>query len=181
MTVRRMPLSEVLATYRPPVGGDTWKRAIPDLLADPDDARIVDLLRAELLEHGDFREPIVVEPAEGDVLNGLHRIVAAVLSEHAALDVADTYEDLPEKRRIQIGLAARPVTSALVDRLTKVLFSFPFAGGWTNCDLLFPGDDELTGWWNCPAGLDEALGAELVGRAAAAGIRLTVISISPAE
>jgi hypothetical protein len=176
-----MPLREVLATYRPPVGGDTWKKAIPDLLADADDARIVDLLRAELQEHGDFREPIVVEPAERDVLNGLHRIVAAVLSEHGALDVADTYEDLPQKRRIQIVLAARPVTAALVDRLTKVLFSFPFGGGWTNCDLLFPGDADLTGWWNCPAGLDERLGEELIGRAAAAGIRLTVVSIDPAD
>src|SRR4051794_32613762 len=105
-----MPLREVLATYRPPVGGETWKKAIPDLLADADDARIVDLLRAELQEHGDFREPIVVEPAEGDILDGLHRIVAAVLSGHDALDVADTYEDLPPKRRIQIVLAARPVT-----------------------------------------------------------------------
>lgn len=176
-----MPITEILATYRPPAGGDTWKRAIPDLLADPDDARVVDLLRAELVAHGDFREPIVVEPAEGDVLNGLHRIVAAVLSKHEALDVTDTYDDLPEKRRIAIGLRVAPVTAALVDRLTKVLFSFPFEGGWTNCDLLFPGDDEVTGWWHCPAGLDERLGEELVTRAAGAGIGLSVVSIVPAD
>ncbi|WP_436534092.1 hypothetical protein [Actinoplanes sp. HUAS TT8] len=179
MTVRRMPLTEILATYRPPAGGDTWKRAIPDLLADPDDARIVDLLRAELVAHGDFREPIVVEPQERDVLNGLHRIAAALLSKQEALDVTDTYDDLPEKRRVAIALAG-PVTAALVDRLTKVLFSFPFEGGWTNCDMLFPGDDRVTGWWHCPAGLDERLGEELVSRAAAAGIRLRVVAIDPA-
>jgi hypothetical protein len=181
VTVRRMPLREILATYRPPAGGETWKRAIPDLLADPGDARIVDLLRAELVAHGDFREPIVVEPAEGDVLNGLHRIVAAVLSEQESMDVADTYDDLPEKRRIAIVLRAVPVTGALVDRLAKVLSSFPFEGGWTNCDLLFPGDDEVTGWWHCPAGLDERLGEELVARAAAAGIGVSVVSIAPAD
>src|SRR4051812_33634796 len=122
-----MPLTEILAAFRPPAGGETWRTAIPDLLADPDDARIVELLRAELSAHGDFREPIVVEPEDRDVLNGLHRIVAAVLSEHEALDVADTYDDLPEKRRVQVVLAAVPVSSALVDRLTRVLFSFPFA------------------------------------------------------
>ncbi|MFI1991860.1 hypothetical protein [Actinoplanes sp. NPDC020271] len=181
VTVRRMPLSEILAMYRPPAGGERWKRAIPDLLADPDDARIVDLLRAELVAHGDFREPIVVEPGEGDVLDGLHRIVAAVLSKQEAMDVTDTYDDLPRKRRIAIVLRAIPVTAALVDRLTKVLFSFPFEGGWTNCDLLLPGDDEVTGWWHCPAGLDERLGEELVARAAASGVGLGVLSIAPAD
>lgn len=175
-----MPLTEILANYRPPAGGETWKRAIPDLLADPDDARIVDLLRAELVAHGGFREPIVVEPADRDVLNGLHRIVAAVLHEHAALEVADSFDDLPEKRRVAIVLGAGRVTAAMVDRLTKVLGSFPVAGDWTTCDMLFPGPDRFTGWWTCPLGLDRALCDELVRRAAAAGIRLDPISMSEA-
>ncbi|MFC3990079.1 hypothetical protein [Actinoplanes siamensis] len=176
-----MPLPEILATYRPPAGGDTWERAIPDLLADPDDARVVELLRAELAAYGDFREPIVVEPAERDILDGLHRIVAAVLTEHAALDVADTYEDLPERRRIRVVLAVPGLTSAAVDRLATVLRSFPLAGDWTTCDLLLPGDGQVTGWWTCPAGLDERLGAELASRATEAGLRLSLLAISDVD
>ncbi|SNS25446.1 hypothetical protein SAMN06264365_112179 [Actinoplanes regularis] len=176
-----MPLQEILATYRPPVGGDTWKEAIPDLLADPDDARIVELLRAELTRHGDFREPIVVEPQDRDILNGLHRIAAAVLHEHDGLDVTDTFDDLPPRRRVVVVLAAGAVNSTVVDRLTKILWSFPFAGGWTNCDLMFPGDAEVTGWWHCPEGLDAALGDELVVRAADEGIRLRLISVTDVD
>jgi hypothetical protein len=176
-----MPLAEILSAYRPAFGGETWARAIPDMLSDADDARIVELLRAELTAHGDFREPIVVEPGERDVLDGMHRIVAAALSEHDALHVTDDYLDLPEKRRVQVVLAAAAVTSAVVDRLAKVLGSFPFAGTWTNCDLMLPGADQVTGWWHCPPGLDDRLGEELVNRAAEAGFRLSLFSVSAVE
>ncbi|AEV85329.1 hypothetical protein ACWT_4309 [Actinoplanes sp. SE50] len=178
MTVRRVTLAEILSFYRPAVGGDTWEQAIPDLLADPDDARIVDLLRSELVAHGDFAEPIVVDQQDRDILNGMHRIAAAVLNRQSALDVADTYADLPEKRRVLVVLGAEALSAAVVDRLTKVLWSFPFAGGWTNCDVMFPGDGRVSGWWHCPDGRDRALGDELVIRAAEAGIRLTVESIT---
>jgi hypothetical protein len=181
VTVRRMPLAEILSAYRPAFGGETWKRAIPGLLADADDARIIELLRAELAVHGDFREPIVVDPGGGDILDGMHRIAAAALSEHDGLHVTDDYQDLPEKRRVQVVLDAGVVTAGVVDRLTRVLGSFPFAGDWTNCELLLPGDDQVTGWWHCPPGLDDRLGEELVDRAAAAGVRLSLVSISDVD
>ncbi|TWG12354.1 hypothetical protein FHX34_105221 [Actinoplanes teichomyceticus] len=170
-----MSPAEVLATYRPAFGGPGWKRAIRGLLADPGSAQRVELLRVELVRHGGFAEPIVVEPARREILDGMHRIAAAVLSEHDTLEVADSYADLPDRRRVQVVLGAgTAVGSWAVDRVAGALRSFPFAGGWTTCAGLFPGEREIVGWWHCPAGRDEALGAELIGRAARAGVRLTL-------
>jgi hypothetical protein len=173
-----MSLAEVLATYRPAFGGETWETAIPDLLADADSAQRVDLLRAELVLTSGFTEPIVVDPQARELLDGMHRVAAALLSRHDWVDVADDVADLPEKRRVRVELGADPMSSAIVDRLDRVLRSFPFGGGWSTCDVLLPGDGQISGWWVCPAGLDEALGAELVERASREGIRLRLLSIT---
>jgi hypothetical protein len=178
VTVRRMPLTEVLAAFRPAAGGDTWKRAIPGMLSDPHSAQVVELLRAELTRHGSFTEPILVEVTHREVLDGMHRIAAAVLSKLDQLDVTDSPADLPEKRLVLAELGVALMSSAVVDRLARALRSFPFAGGWTNCDVLFPGEDQVSGWWHCPAGQDAALGDELVARAAKAGVPASLNAIT---
>ncbi|KUL23702.1 ParB N-terminal domain-containing protein [Actinoplanes awajinensis] len=176
-----MTLAEVLATYRPSVGGDTWKSAIPDLLADADSAQCVELLRSELVVNGGFAQPILVDPEAREILDGMHRIAAALRNRHDWLKVADSPSDLPDPRRVQATLGAAAVTSTLVDRLARVLRSFPFPGGWTNCDGLFPGDVTVTGWWQCPEGFDAELASELIARAAADGIELVLLSLTPLD
>ncbi|GAA4608811.1 hypothetical protein GCM10023107_88490 [Actinoplanes octamycinicus] len=173
-----MPLTEVLAAFRPAFGGVTWKRAIPGILADPDSAQVVELLRAELVLHGGFAEPILVDPGAREILDGMHRIAAAVLTEHDALDLTDTEADLPEKRLVLATLGVAAMSSGAVDRLARALRSFPLAGGWTTCGMLFPGDDQVSGWWRCPPGQDTTLGAELVVRATRAGVPVSLISIT---
>lgn len=173
-----MPLTEVLAAFRPAFGGVTWKRAVPGLLADPDSAQVVELLRAELVLHGGFAEPILVDPAAREILDGMHRIAAAVLNEHDALDLTDSEADLPEKRLVLATLKVPGLSSGAVDRLARALRSFPFAGGWTTCGMLFPGTDQVSGWWRCPAGEDAPLGQELVNRATRAGVPVSLVSIT---
>ncbi|WP_189335640.1 hypothetical protein [Actinoplanes ianthinogenes] len=173
-----MPLSEVLAAFPPTFGGATWKRAIPGILADPDSAQVVELLRAELVLHGGFTEPILVDARAREILDGMHRIAAAVLNEHDTLDLTEDEADLPEKRLVLATLAVPAMSSAAVDRLARALRSFPFAGGWTTCGMLFPGSDQVSGWWRCPPGQDTTLGAELVARATRAGVPVSLISIT---
>jgi hypothetical protein len=137
--VVRMPLAEFLARFAPADDWyESWDDAVATLLDRGDDRSVAEWLRAELAAHGDFRAPVRVDLDEGFVMNGMHRVVAAILEESAT--IAFCAGDSPGTSYNVIVRATSsskdiPATED-GEGLFTALRSFPVPDGWVTCDGL---------------------------------------------
>ncbi len=138
-----MLLSELTTLYRPiwPEDGN-WESTKNHLLSDPAEARIVKTLMAELQTNNKFNEPVCIglgdfpnpESSNPDdyieipcVLNGTHRVVAAIINNAKEIDTITE-----EERKTEWKTSPNPThylettvtfTQPLSDELNDSLFS----------------------------------------------------------
>lgn len=88
MATWSMPLADFLERFEPGYGED-WPSAVDGLVFDPDDAEIITHLVSELAERGFDEPPQVEHEPVPRVVNGMHRIVAHILSGASTIEVTD--------------------------------------------------------------------------------------------
>ena len=171
-----VPIDFFLARIAPAYGDGSWWAAMAAMLADPDELELLCHLGAVLEGGGAFHEPVVV--CDGRVSNGMHRVVASILAGAATVPV--TADPLPWPGPwTEVTFTVTRGTDEdddFFDITWGALRSFPLCGAWVETDAFGGSAEVVTGVWECPAELTDALPAELARRAALRGLTLTIRS-----
>nr|WTB35294.1 hypothetical protein OG781_42750 [Streptomyces sp. NBC_00830] len=159
-------ISEVLSTVAPAYG-PTWADVVDMMRTDPDQLETVGELRRQLASDGEFRQPVVIDPDELTVSDGMHRIVATILSGTPHILITDRYTEAGNAEQLQIDFTATaPNYNDPIEFATAALSSFPLGGIWVNCDSFSSVNGVLRGHWYCPHEKADELVAALTQRAA---------------
>ncbi|MET7858208.1 hypothetical protein ABZS81_13490 [Streptomyces sp. NPDC005318] len=108
-------ISEVLSTVAPAYG-PTWADVVDMMRTDPDQLETVGELRRQLASDGQFKQPVVIDPDELTVSDGMHRIVATILSGTPHILITDRYTEAGNAEQLQIDFTATAPRSAPVRR-----------------------------------------------------------------
>jgi hypothetical protein len=180
--VWRVPLEDFLARIRPVHGRADWDDAKRAMLDDPDERERVSTL-ASIAPTG-FRQPIIVDTEDGEVRNGMHRVVASVVTGMPHVDVTDRYSEIARPQlRIEFALGLPPAHryEDVFDAAVSVLWSFPVGDDWAETDCIYNADPWIGGYWYWPADRAEELVSAMTARAAARGVTLQVHVVEPHE
>ncbi len=178
----RVDLGAFMDRYAPAYGPSSWPESIAELLRDSSDLEVVMQLVADLRADGRFRQPIVVDVEERQVLNGMHRIAAAHLAEVPTIEVDTEHVDhdaggwlVAVRFRLEpaAGQAIDPADPAFLGWASSWLRSVRVTGrAWATADIMSVVDMEermLEFCWNLDPQYGDALVQRVVELAAAGG------------
>jgi hypothetical protein len=178
----------------PAYGGTSWDEVEASMLESPSDRFRLERLEQALRDEGRFVDPVLLDPDDLSVIDGMHRVVAS-LRTGVAIDVSFTSgEECPvtELREVHLRVEVNDALLAAawaegdepieLSAAVNALSSIPHDDGWIGAAVFAALDGRLDATWSPHAGSrmpeDERLTEILVERASAAGLRLTVLSIS---
>jgi hypothetical protein len=178
----------------PAYGGTTWEDVDASMSSSPSDQDRIAHLERILREEGAFVDPVVLDPTDRSVLDGMHRVVAALRAD-VAIDVAFSHGPecpVTELRDVRFRFEIVDESAALawaegdepvaLSAAVNALSSIHHDDGWIDAPVFSGRDGEMDATWSPRAGSrmpdDHRLTEVLIARAAEAGLRLTVLEIS---
>ncbi len=178
--VWRVPLIDFLAQVRPAYNGPGWDTVLRAMSDDPDEAERVATLA--IAAGSGFRQPIILDRDDREVVNGMHRVVATIVAGTAHVDVTDRYADITrEQLRIEFELNLPPAHpyDDMADAAVALLWSFPVGEDWAETDCIYGNGPLIGGYWYWPAARADELVAAMTARAATRGATMRVHTGEP--
>lgn len=126
-----MNTQKILNTYHPVYGGESWEEVHNYLMSDPIDKAIIEELVKVLQTEGEYRDPILLHDHKDSedlpwVLDGTHRIVAAMITKTQNLKIAYFTDRTPEEyplKTLVTRLSPAPVNDEDQDNIQDSLRS----------------------------------------------------------